>query len=513
MTHHPVAAGAPAKDLALRQGSTSSTMSDDAVLAGDPKNTTELLSHRLSAWKHAVDYLVNYVEAAEKSQKSHAKEYEKMLKTISSPLKQGDQFDPNLGGITGLFENLRTNTQALVNAHHETGKNIGGSVVPILERLHKEIKAKSKELTSGAAKGVKAVDKARNETQKHIELLGQHAASYETKGGKGNAIHDPYVLSRGVQHRLHQQVLEENTNRHDIIAVQKNFAAFEGHIVEVIQQALASFDQFVRAQAQREQTASGDVVLASQKVTPNFEWDRFAQRNAAMLIDPASQDRTMESITYPNQDHAATKPLIAGTLERKSRNKLSMTGYSAHYYVVTPAGYLHEFKDNDNLRHDPEPEMSIYLPGAMVGASNGEKFNVKGKDVSKGLTSKLSGTSEVAFKAQSAADAQKWYEVIRQSVGAVAQDSTGSAPTSPLTAQSSPQATGLTGATPVTEPVQAQPAAPVAPAGQATHTAQPTMTTPAAAAAAPVSATTATAAPVSAPTATGGGGDLAGDKL
>ena len=44
----------------------------------------------------------------------------------------------------------------------------------MLERLHTEIKNKNKELNKGAGKGSKLVDKARKETQKHVELLGQY---------------------------------------------------------------------------------------------------------------------------------------------------------------------------------------------------------------------------------------------------------------------------------------------------------------------------------------------------
>lgn len=137
-----------------------------------------------------------------------------------------------------------------------------------------------------------------------------------------------------------------------------------------------------------------------------------------MLIDPSSPDRTVESVNFPNQGHASTKPLIEGTLSRKSRNKLSMSGYSTGYYVVTPSKYLHGFKDNDNYRTDPTPELSIYLPDAVIGATNGEKFNVKGKDLSGGISSKLSGSSEIAFKAHTAADAETWFEVIKSTAGA-----------------------------------------------------------------------------------------------
>lgn len=81
------------------------------------------------AWKHACGYLEDYISATEKVHKTHAKEYEKILKvglcvfiiylvgensylsqSVSDPLKEGHHFDQNLGGIAGLFENIRTNT-------------------------------------------------------------------------------------------------------------------------------------------------------------------------------------------------------------------------------------------------------------------------------------------------------------------------------------------------------------------------------------------------------------------
>ena len=54
----------------------------DLELSADWVNiqTSSLLLERLQAYKHACDYLENYVSATEKVEKSHAKEYEKVLK-------------------------------------------------------------------------------------------------------------------------------------------------------------------------------------------------------------------------------------------------------------------------------------------------------------------------------------------------------------------------------------------------------------------------------------------------
>ncbi|POR31492.1 Cytoskeletal signaling protein slm1 [Tolypocladium paradoxum] len=392
-------------------------LSEDAVPDFDPTTTAGLLAERLQAWKHAVGYLEDYVTAIEKIHGRHAKEYEKALKTISNPLREGHHFDQSLGGVAGFFENMRSNTQAMINTNLETEKSIKGSVLPILERLHKEIKHKAKELQSGAQSGAKEVEKLRNTTQKHIELLGQQTASYDSAGGKLGGHDDPYVIHRGVLHRLSNQVVAENNHRNDLVAVQNNFRSFESHVLEVIQQAMEAFVQLAGGQGEKVRALYGDMLGTIQCVPRDFEWTNFSQRCSDRLANANDPPRAVEAIQFPNMEHASTKPLIEGSLERKSRNKLSW-GYSSGYYVVTPSKFLHEFKDSDDTRQDPKPELSIYLPDAVIGAPNGDKFNVKGKDKSKTISSKLTGSTELAFKAHTPADAQKWFQVIRTVCGA-----------------------------------------------------------------------------------------------
>jgi len=352
-------------------------------------------------------------------EKAHAKEYEKVLKSISDPLKEGHHFDQSLGGIAGMFENMRSNTQGIANSHLETAKNISGSVLPILSRLHTEIKNKSKELINGAAKGAKGVASARNETQKYIEALGQYTATFDSSGGKIEPPNDPYLLHRGIQYRLHRQVLEENNSRQDLIAVQDNFQSFETHVVQTIQQSMSAFLQYVGGQAERQKAMYTDMTSTTQRIPPEFEWMNFLHRNGNLMIDPAAPKRSMSNITYPNQNHSSIKPLIAGTLERKSRALGGLTGYKAGYYVVTPSKYLHQFEDDDNFRKEPTAELSLYLPDSTIGAVSDCKFNVKGKDASKGkVGTAFQMNHEFSFKANTEEDAFKWWKVISEAAGA-----------------------------------------------------------------------------------------------
>jgi len=401
----------------------------EAIPGEDTSEVTKLFAERLQAWKHATSYLQDYITATEKTHHAHGKEYERILKTVKDPLKEGHHFDQSLGGIAGMFENIRSNTQGMSNQHYETEKQLKTVILPVFDRLHTEIKNKSKELTKGAGKGGKAVDKARAGTQKHIELLGQHTATFESHGGKMTATDDPYILQRGIYHRLNKQVQEENNNRQDLISVQNSFAQFEAHIIQTVQHGMGQFMQVMNNQAEQTKSAYGDIVGTAQQIPLDFEWNGFIQRNNQILIDPSAPARTVQDIKFPNQNHRSTQPLISGSLEKKGK---IMRSYDTNYYVVTPSKFLHEFKTDDDFAKDPVPEMSLYLPDCIIGAVSGQKFNVKGKDVSKGkLGNTFSMNHEVAFKAHTPQAAEQWWQVISQAAGKVTNEVPVS-PTSPV---------------------------------------------------------------------------------
>ena len=300
-----------------------------------------------------------------------------------------------------------------MNLYIETERSLKTVVLPILERLHQEIKSKAKELKTGAAKSAKAVEKARAATQKHMELLGQQVASFDAAAhAKIEQQHDPYVIRRGINYRLNKQVNEENNNRKDILVVQNSFQQFESHVLRTIQGSLEQYFQVMNGQLNRQIALNTDTLGNFQRVPPDFEWVNFAVRNAQTLIDPDSPPRSLANISFPNQDHRATRPLIEGLVERKSRNLVK--GYNNNFYAITPALYLHEYKDTDDFRKDPFPDLSFYLPDCTLGGVDGVKFSFKGKDVSSGKVGNAFHTNmDMHFKARSPAEAERWYTIIK----------------------------------------------------------------------------------------------------
>lgn len=318
----------------------------------------------------------------------------------------------------------------MANQHAETAKILKSTVLPIFDRLHSEIKNKQKELAKGVGKGTKAVDKARSTTQKHIELLGQHAAAHDSAGGNVSASMDPFVLQKGVYHRLHRQIQEENSSRQDLLTVQSNFSQFEAHVIEIFQQGMGYLMQTMGTLLDNQKGLYGNMVAKAQSMNPLFEWNGFVKRNSTVLIDPNAPQRTLESVSFPNQNHRATQPMIQGSLERKSG---VLRKFEAGFYVVSASKFLHEFKTDDNISRDPSPELSLHLPDATMGGLNGNAFNIKGKDVSGGkMGAAISHRTEYAFRAHSGSDAEKWYRIIEGLCGSGSVSATTSVVTSPV---------------------------------------------------------------------------------
>jgi hypothetical protein len=235
-------------------------------------------------------------------------------------------------------------------------------------------------------------------------------------------------------HRLNKQVQEENVNRQDLLTVQSSFSSFESHIIQTIQTGLGQFNTVISKQADITKGLYGDMVGTGQRIPADFEWNGFIKRNTGVLIDPETPPRDLRHITFPNQSHRSTQPLIAGSLDR--RGKL-MRRYDTKYFVVSPSKFLHEFSTDDDFAKDPTPDLSLYLPDCTVSAINGDKFTVKGKDASKGKMG-ISLTHDYSFKAHTIEDAFKWWEIIRGTAGQV----TNEIPESSLPASPVAQHTG-----------------------------------------------------------------------
>ncbi len=224
-----------------------------------------------------------------------------------------------------------------------------------------------------------------------------------------------------VARQLQKQVHEENALQKSIIIMQQNSAHFEEGIVRAVQSAWQTFDEWqMRMNSQIQDTWRG-VATHMAALAPDREWIAFSARSDH-LLDPETPLRNPDHIQYPSKEDPSVIPVHSGFLERKKRFTRT---YREAYYVLTPAGYLHEYASSDP-KSKVTPVFSLFLPACTLGPpssphggknNQSHKFHIEGKKDGTGTvkSSLRIGAREHAytFRARSHEDMMEWWNDVR----------------------------------------------------------------------------------------------------
>ncbi|KAF6757005.1 hypothetical protein DFP72DRAFT_1007552 [Ephemerocybe angulata] len=385
----------------------------------------DVLIERFVAWKAIVKQLTAYFEGIADIQNNTAKEMVKLAGLIQVPFKSGNQFLGE-GGLQDVFYNIRDKTRTIADQHANLGRTVDSSIVEHLRKLGAEIKAHIRNVQNDTGKLAAGVAKERELSTKLVGELANAVSMYKNTPMSLAARSDPYLANQAVSKQLQRQVLEENLLQKSIIIMQQNSAHFEEGIVRSIQSAWATFSEWHSRATQAEMAIYDSLAEHMASLTPEREWVSFAARSDH-LLDPETPLRDPEFIVYPLKDDPSVVPVHTGNLERKSSFTRS---YKEGYYVLTPAGFLHEFASSDpGVAGALTPSFSLFLPNCTLGPASGvgarsHKFHVEGRRDGMGTVKAGagggdpvlgcgSGSKAWTFRARSHEDMMEWWNDMR----------------------------------------------------------------------------------------------------
>ncbi|CAO1623725.1 unnamed protein product [Parajaminaea phylloscopi] len=375
---------------------------------------SDILIERFNGWKHITKQLIAYFEGIADIEYNTAKELTKLGGVIQVPFREGSQFLGE-GGIQDIYYGIRDKTRVIADHHANLAKTVEGSIVQHLQKLRAEIKAHVKNIQQDTGKLANSVAKEREMSTKMISDLARSITLLKNTPMSVTAREDPYTSNVSVAKQLQRQVNEENALQKSIVIMQQNSAHFEEGIVRSIQSAWQTFDEWSgRMSAQVQDTWLG-LGVQMRSLQPNSEWIAFAARSDH-LIDPDTPLRNPETIEYPGKEDPSVIPVHQGILERKKRFTKS---YRESFYVLTPAGYLHELTSSDPTKAGA-PALSLFLPECTLGApstiaSKSHKWHITAGAPQKGIQ-KAFGRGEHAytFRARSHDEMMEWWNDIKQ---------------------------------------------------------------------------------------------------
>ncbi|KIM35971.1 hypothetical protein M413DRAFT_449438 [Hebeloma cylindrosporum] len=382
----------------------------------------DILIERFVAWKAIVKQLTAYFEGIADIENNTGKELTKLAGVIQVPFRAGNQFLGE-GGLQDVFYDIRDKTRIIADHHANLGRTIDSSIVQHLQKLRTEIKAHIKNVQNDTGRLAASVAKERELSTKLVGELANAVSTYRNTPMQLQPKNDPYIANLAVAHQLQRQVLEENLLHKSIIIMQQNSAHFEEGIVRSIQSAWATFDEWkTRASvASQEIFASLSAHLAA--LPADREWIQFAARSDH-LLHPETPLRDPQLINYPLKNDPSVIPAHTGHLERKKRYTRN---YTEGYYVLTPAGFLHEFHSSDpTVPAGQNPVFSLFLPSCTLGPASTtrariNKFHIECTPEGQGTIKTGTfrglwggeGTKAWSFRARSRDDMMEWWNDIR----------------------------------------------------------------------------------------------------
>ncbi|PWN25013.1 hypothetical protein BDZ90DRAFT_234620 [Jaminaea rosea] len=376
---------------------------------------SDILIERFNGWKHITKQLIAYFEGIADIEYNTAKELTKLGGVIQVPFREGSQFLGE-GGIQDIYYGIRDKTRVIADHHANLAKTVEGSIVQHLQKLRAEIKAHVKNIQQDTGKLANSVAKEREMSTKMISDLARSITLLKNTPMSVTAREDPYTTNTQVARQLQRQVNEENALQKSIVIMQQNSAHFEEGIVRSIQSAWQTFDEWSgRMSAQVQDTWLG-LGVTMRSLQPNSEWIAFAARSDH-LIDPDTPLRNPETIEYPGKEDPSVIPVHQGILERKKRFTKS---YRESFYVLTPAGYLHELTSSDPAKAGSSPALSLFLPECTLGApstiaSKSHKWHITAGAPQKGIQKALGrGEHAYTFRARSHDEMMEWWNDIKQ---------------------------------------------------------------------------------------------------
>ncbi|GAA5993828.1 hypothetical protein JCM5350_006510 [Sporobolomyces pararoseus] len=378
---------------------------------------SDILIERFSAWKRLVKNLITYFEGIADIESNTAKELAKLGGVIQVPFREGNQFLGE-GGVQDIFYGVRERTRLIADHHANLAKTVEGSIVQHLQKLRTELKAHIKNIQQDTGKLAASVAKEREISTKMITDLARSITMLKNTPMGVHAKEDPWYTNSLVARQLQKQVHEENALQKSIIIMQQNSEHFEEGVVRAIQMAWSTFDEWNSRASSQVQETWATMGQLMRSVAPTTEWIAFASRSE-YLLDPDTPLRNPMTINYPGKDDPSVIPVHQGILERKKRYTKT---YKESFYILTPAGYLHEHLSSDLSKH-PNPELSLFLPECTLGAptnpnARSHKFHIEGKKAIGGDVGQKNGIfaldASFTFRARSHDEMLEWWNDCKQ---------------------------------------------------------------------------------------------------
>ncbi|KAI0462764.1 hypothetical protein LJB42_003565 [Komagataella kurtzmanii] len=425
---------------------TSSSLLDNVYL-----DSSDLLIARYDKWILALAFFENFFARYDSILSSTAKDYSKLVKHFStdtlpqfevSPSSNNagavygsvnSEADPNknVTGVNSFIELLKFRSSEDQGKIAGLETSIKEQIIPEFKKYSADLSAKKKDLTADASKQRKELKKLGLHLSSSISKLQHSTQVFESASGSGKMDYknDPYMLKRAVSLHGTELIAKEHNHIDFLKREELSLMTLEKRTLEFIQLIFADVSNRITAADSVFSRSFDSLSKTLSSIDLEYEWKQFSEVNKQRLVTVEGNDdisganisadnkkRGLSDLSFPNDHHPATEPILEGILQRKE-GKVNKK-YVSEYYVITKTRYLYEFESNAP-KNSTQPNTVLYLPECTLKSLNGPdnskfKIEISGKDATQAI-SVIKST--LILKTSTYDEMRTWFNVLSEVSG------------------------------------------------------------------------------------------------
>ncbi|KAJ3077444.1 hypothetical protein HK102_005231 [Quaeritorhiza haematococci] len=219
---------------------------------------------------------------------------------------------------------------------HARAKSITSHTLPSLRSVKKEVKNYTRTLVEKRNKRDKARMKEQEEIRKATMAFGVALKGAKgTGGGEREKAGDPWLANMEVKMAFNAAAKGYHARRQDITDQLTSFQVFEASLIQNLKNILQSHYSWKDSEWSHPEEKSKPLLDVLTRFTAETEWTSFTSKHNTTL----TTERWTEPYFEGMNDKMASI-LREGTLLKP---KMMMKGWKEAYYVLSAAGWLHEF--------------------------------------------------------------------------------------------------------------------------------------------------------------------------
>lgn len=176
-------------------------------------------------------------------------------------------------------------------------------------------------------------------------------------------IHPKRLLCVAVVKQMVKVYRQENKIHETVLRLQRETLISEGQLVEEFRRLCQHIYDMREKSTLGIDSGLQNIMTTFDSVHMDSDWINFSKLNETHLVSEQAAFRHPDHLQYPNHSHALLQPIFAARMERKSR---VLHHWHEYIYVLTHAGFLHEYRNASN--YPARPDASIYVPHYKVSS-------------------------------------------------------------------------------------------------------------------------------------------------